>query len=89
METNPKLLIPYAKYRDGTDISLYACPKKERQDPNSERLKPKWEKIAEAEYLRIYELSRVLKANTNIVLLENDKIIRMSLKRVQDKKSGN
>jgi len=60
MEINPELLIPCAKYRDGTDFNLDACPKKERQDPNSEKLKPKWEEIPEAEFLKIYELSMTL-----------------------------
>ena len=89
MEINPRLQIPCVKYRDGTDFNLHACPKKERQDPNSEKLKPKWEEIPEAEFLKIYKLSKLLKANTDIILQKNNKIYHIYSKRVQDKNSNN
>ncbi len=89
MEINPQLLIPCAKLIDGINLKLYTCPKKERHDPHSKTLRPKWEGISEAEYLRIYEFSITLGANTKSVVLENNKITYGYLKRVQKKDSNN
>ncbi len=89
MEINPQLLIPCARLIGVTNLKLHTCPKKRRQDPNSERLKPNWKEITETEYLKIYELSIALKANTDIVVLEDDKITYGYLKRVQNKNSNN
>ncbi len=89
MDINPKLLIPCAKYRDNADFNLQACPKKDRKDPNSKKLKPKWEDITETEFLKIYELSKALKANTDTYLRDNNnKIYHLYLKRVPDKNSN-
>ena len=90
MEKNPELLIPCAKYRDGTDFTLQACPKKERNEPNSETLKPKWEKISKKEFSDIYNLSIALKANTNVILKNNEKqkLYKVYRKRVQNNNSS-
>ena len=87
MENDSALLIPCAKYREGTDFNLHACPKKERKDPNSNKLKPHWEEISEAEFLEIYELSKALKANTDIITQKNNKLYGMWIKRVQNHNS--
>lgn len=87
MQINPKLLIPCAKHREGTDFNLHACPKKERNEINSETLKPQWEEISEAEFMEIYELSKMLKANTDIIFLQNNKLYGKWTKRVQNNNS--
>ncbi len=90
METNPKLLIPCAKYRDGTDFNLQVCPKKERNEANSENLKPKWEEISKKEFSDIYNLSMALKANTNVILKDDEKqkLYKVYRKRVQNNNSS-
>ncbi len=87
MQINPKLLIPCAKHRQGSDFNLHGCPKKERKESNSETLKPEWEEISEAEFMEIYELSKMLKANTSIILQEDNKLYGKWIKRIQDKNS--
>jgi len=89
METNPELLIPCAKYRDGTNFNLQVCPKKERKEANSETLKPKWEEISKKEFMEIYDLSMALKANTSAILRndEKKKLYRVYRKRLQNNNS--
>ncbi len=89
MEINHQLLIPCAKLINGINLKLYTCPKKERHDPHSKTLKPKWEEITEVEYSKIYELSIALSANTKSVVIKNNEITFKNLRRVQNKNSNN
>ena len=90
MEINPELLIPCAKYRDGTDFNLQVCPKKERKEANSENLKPEWEEISKKEFSDIYNLSMALKANTNVILKDDEKqkLYKVYRKRIQNNNSS-